>query len=196
MRVLVIFCHPLKESFQAGLHDIIIRELKAAGHEVDDCDLYAEGFTPVLTQAERANYYNIPSNREPVERYVQRLMWAEALVFCFPTWNFSVPAMLKGFFDRIFLPGVSFEISPDGVVRTTLTHIRYIRAVVTYGSPWWVAWSMGDPSRKMITRFMRMITGGKTHIRYLAYYHVNKSTPDKREQFKHKVAGVMRALPH
>lgn len=195
MRVLVVFCHPLTESFQAGLHEVVVRELKAAGHEVDDCDLYAEGFTPVLSSAERANYYNVPSNREPVERYVQRILWAEALVFCFPTWNYNLPAMLKGFFDRLFLPGVSFEISPEGEIRTTLKHIRYVRAVVTYGSPRWAAFTMGDPPRKIMTRFLRLVIGAKVNIRYLAYYHVNKSTPETREKFKQRVAQLMHALP-
>ena len=107
MRVLVLFAHPVETSFGAALHTAVVEELRAAGHEVDDCDLYAEDFNPVLTRAERLGYHDIPSNRMPVARYVERLEWAEALVFCFPTWCFGLPAMLKGFFDRVFLPGVS-----------------------------------------------------------------------------------------
>lgn len=48
MRVLVVYCHPVETSFHAALHQEVLKNLRAAGHEVDDCDLYAEGFNPVL----------------------------------------------------------------------------------------------------------------------------------------------------
>ena len=65
--------------------------------------------------------------------YVERLLAAEALVLCFPVWNFGLPALLKGFFDRVFLPGVSFDLRADGRVSPRLQHIRKIAAIATYG---------------------------------------------------------------
>ena len=60
MRVLVLFAHPLADSFAAALHRAVVAKLRQGGHEVDDCDLYAEGFDPVLSAAER-RAYNTPS---------------------------------------------------------------------------------------------------------------------------------------
>ena len=191
MRVLVVYCHPVETSFHAALHQEVLRRLRAAGHEVDDCDLYAEGFDPVLSREERLGYHDVPSNRAPVQRYVDRLLWAEALVFCFPTWCFGLPAMLKGFFDRCFMPGVAFDISDPANVRPALTHIRRIAAVVTYGRPRWVAWYMGDPPRKIVTRYMKRLTGPRTRVDYHAHYHMNVATRPQLEAFTRRVGDAM-----
>ena len=146
MRVLVVYSHPVETSYNAALHREIVESLRRAGHEVDDCDLYAEDFNPVLSRAERIGYHDVPANLAPVRRYVERLRWAEALVFCFPTWCFGLPAMLKGFFDRVFLPGVAFDFTDPRDVKPSLTHLKRIAAVVTYGRPRLTAWAMGDPA--------------------------------------------------
>jgi len=108
MRVLVVYCHPVETSFHAALHGEVVRRLREAGHEVDDCDLYAEGFDPVLSRAERLGYHEVPSNREPLRAQVERLQWAEALVLCFPTWWYGMPAILKGWFDRVLAYGFAY----------------------------------------------------------------------------------------
>ena len=194
MRVLVIYAHPVETSLHAELHRIVVRQLRASGHEVDDCDLYAEGFDPVLSRAERLGYHDVPGNTVPVQGYVDRLQHAEALVFCFPTWCFGPPAILKGFFDRIMMPGVAFDISDPQHVRPALTHIRSISAVVTYGRPRWTAVLMGDPPRKLITRYLRLLTGGRARARYHACYHMNVATPPRIERFKARVGRAMSRL--
>jgi NAD(P)H dehydrogenase (quinone) len=191
MRVLVVYCHPVETSFHAALHQVVLKNLKAAGHEVDDCDLYAEGFNPVLSREERLGYHEVPSNREPLKEYVARLQWAEAIVFCFPTWCFGLPAMLKGYFDRLFMPGVAFDITDPANVKPMLTHIKRVSAVVTYGRPRWVAWYMGDPPRKIITRYMKRLTGQRAVVDYHAYYHMNIATEPRLKQFMARVGQAM-----
>ena len=126
-RALVLFAHPCPESFSAALHEKVLTTLKARGWDVDDCDLNAEGFNPVLTTEERRAYHDEESNIAPVQSYVDRLQAADALVMVFPVWNFGYPAILKGFLDRVFLPGVSFKLV-DGKVKPNLTHIRKLAA--------------------------------------------------------------------
>jgi NAD(P)H dehydrogenase (quinone) len=191
MRILVVFCHPVETSFHASLHREVVDALRAGGHEVDDFDLYAEGFNPVLSREERLGYHEVPTNRIPVEPYLQRLERAEALVFCFPTWCFGLPAMLKGFFDRLLMPGVAFDISDPANVKPSLTHIRRISAVVTYGRPRWMAWYMGDPPRSIITRYLRALTGKGARIDYHAHYHMNMATPATLGRFREKVRKAM-----
>jgi NAD(P)H dehydrogenase (quinone) len=191
MRVLVVYAHPVETSFNAALHQTVLASLAKAGHEVDDCDLYAEDFNPVMSRAERLGYHDVPSNQRPVQRYVDRVQWAEALVFCFPTWCFGLPAILKGFFDRIFMPGVAFDISDPHNVKPAMTHIRRISAVVTYGRPRWTVMLMSDPPRKIVTRYLRILTGGKARVDYHAYYHMNVATPATLARFKQRVADAM-----
>ncbi len=191
MRVLVVYCHPVETSFHAALHREVLENLRAAGHEVDDCDLYAEGFNPVLSREERLGYHDVPGNRLPLQPYIDRLQWAEAIVFCFPTWCFGLPAMLKGYFDRLFMPGVAFDISDPAKVKPMLTHIRRISAVVTYGRPRWVAWYMGDPPRKIVTRYMKRLTGQGARVDYHAHYHMNVATEPQRKRFMARVGQAM-----
>ncbi len=193
MRVLVLFAHPLADSFHATLHRTAVTALREAGHEVDDCDLYAESFNPVLSAEERRHYHEAPLNREAVAAYVERLLAAEALVLCFPTWTFGPPAILKGFFDRVLLPGVSFTLE-DGVVRPALTQIRHLAAVVTYGRPRHMAWWVGDPPRRIVTRYLHWLTGRRAKRHYIALYHLNVATTATRERFVARVDASMRRL--
>jgi len=191
MRVLVVYCHPVETSFHAALHREVLKNLRAAGHEVDDCDLYAEGFNPVLSREERLGYHEVPGNQLPLKPYVERLQWAEGIVFCFPTWCFGLPAMLKGYFDRLFMPGVAFDISDPAHVKPMLTHIRRISAVVTYGRPRWMAWYMGDPPRKIVTRYMLRLTGRRARVDYHAHYHMNVATEPQLKRFMARVGQAM-----
>jgi NAD(P)H dehydrogenase (quinone) len=100
MRVLVVYAHPLRDSFAAALRDVIVARLREGGHEVDHCDLCAEGFDPVLTPEERRAYNTAQPDLAAVESHVARLRAAEVLVLCFPTWWYGMPAILKGWFDR------------------------------------------------------------------------------------------------
>jgi NAD(P)H dehydrogenase (quinone) len=190
VRVLLVFCHPVEDSYHGALHRAGRAALERAGYEVDDLDLYAERFDPVLSREERLSYHDLAVNRRPVQGYVDRLLRAEALVFCFPIWAYGPPAMLKGFFDRVFLPGVSFFLQ-DGRIRPGLTEIRKVAAVVSYGQPRWLAWLAGDPPRRLITRYLRLSTGRATKVIYLAHYGMNRSTDATRRRFLARVEHEM-----
>jgi NAD(P)H dehydrogenase (quinone) len=193
MRVLVLFAHPVESSFNAATHRAVVEGLKAAGHEVDDCDLYAEGFSPVLTRQERLDYHDTGINRANVDGYVERVLKAEALVLVHPVWNFGYPAILKGFFDRVFLPGVSFVLK-DGKVRPNLHNIRKLGAVVTYGGARWRALLMGDPPRKVIKRAVRAVIHPTARTIYLALYDMNRNDETRLNAFLAKVSAEMRAF--
>ena len=192
MKALVLFAHPCEESLGAALHRQIVTSLGERGWEVDDCDLYAENFQPVLTAEERRGYHDVPANIEPVRDYVDRLRAAEALIFSFPVWNFGYPAILKGFLDRVLLPGVSFRLV-DGQVRPNLTHIQKLAAVTTYGGTRLRAWMAGDPPRRHFTRSLRYTTQ-PDKMRYLALYDMNRATEADHKAFLARVAREMQAL--
>lgn len=193
MRVLVLYAHPVETSFNAALHETVVASLRAAGHEVDDCDLNAEGFNPVLSREERLGYHDEANNTKPVQGYVDRVMAAEALVIVTPIWNFGWPAILKGFFDRVFLPGISFKIV-DGIVKPNLTHIRKFAVVCTYGGARWRALLMRDPPRKVAHGPLRIVMNPLCKMRYLALYDLNRATQADRDAFRAKVAREMAAF--
>ncbi len=190
MRTLLLYSHPVESSYGASLCEQTRLGLEQAGHQVDCCDLYAEGFTPVLSRHERLIYHDVPINRENVESYVQRLKNAEALVLVTPIWHFGFPAMLKGFFDRVFLPGVSFELQ-DERMRYILTHIKKLAAVTTYGADRSKAFLVGDPPRKVVTRVIRAQIHPMAKTVYLAHYGMNRSTDATRLKFLSKVRTQM-----
>ncbi len=190
MRILVVYAHPVAESFVGALHRTAVEALRKAGHEVDDCDLYAEGFDPVLSRQERIDYHDLDINRRNVDSYVERLLRAEALVLIHPVWNFGYPAILKGFLDRVFLPGVSFQLH-NGQVWPNLQNIRKLAAVVTYGGDRVRAFLVGDPPRRLLKRVVRACIHPLAKTRYLALYDMNRNDEAVRKAFLDRVARTM-----
>src|ERR1700724_1050782 len=139
MLVHIINSHPCPNSFGGAIHRHIVEVLVVNGHQIDDLDLYAERFDPVLTSRERDVYFDPAANLTGVKTYVERLRSAEALVLCFPTWWYGMPAILKGWFDRVWLTGVAFTL-PEGLgaIRPALHNIKKFAVLTTYGSPWWL----------------------------------------------------------
>lgn len=179
---LVLFAHPVPDSFGSAVHQTTIKALEDNGWTVDDCDLNAEGFSPVLTEQERRNYHDETINIEPVRAYVERLRAADGLFLVFPVWNFGYPAILKGFFDRVFLPGVSFKLV-NGKVAPNLDNIKTLMAVTTYGGTRMRAFLAGDPPRKCVTRPVRFVMNKRAKMRYLALYDMNRVSQTKREAY-------------
>jgi len=193
MKVLVLHSHPVESSFGAALYRQTVESLKLAGHEVDRCDLYAEKFDPVLSRQDRLIYHDYPQNMELVEPYVARLKWAEALVIVTPVWNFGFPAILKGYFDRVWLPGVSFELV-DGKVQSRLRHIRKLGAVLTYGATPFRAFVAGNPPKKIVKRVLRAQINPIRPVTFLAHYDMNNCTEETRARFMNRVKTSMEAF--
>ncbi len=187
MRVLVLFAHPVETSFGAALHAKVVETLRTRGHDVDDCDLNAEGFDPVTTSQDRIDYYNLTINRRRVAPYVDRLLAAEALVFSFPVWNMGFPAILKGFVDKVFLPGVSFNLKEDGSYVPRLHNVKRIGVVCTYGGSRLMTLLMGDPPRRFLKRSMRFNCAPGARCDYLAHYDMDHTRPERRAAFLNKV---------
>ncbi len=191
-RALVLYAHPCAESFAAALHARVTETLTGRGWEVDDFDLNAERFDPVLSEAERRGYHDVGPNLATVAPHVERLRRAEALVLVFPVWNFGYPAILKGYFDRVFLPGVSFRLE-GGRVRPNLTHVRRLAAVATYGGDRLGATLAGDPPRRVVCRALAHVCRPE-RLRYLALYDMNRATAERRARFLARVGDAMAAL--
>ncbi len=192
MRVLYVYCHPLDDSFHAAIRKEALAGLKEVGHEIDLLDLYAEGFDPVLTAERRRDYHDPERNRRNNLAYADRLVAANAMVVQFPTWSFGPPAMLKGWFDRMFGPGIALDLSDPARAKPMLQHIERITGISTYGRPRWQAIAMCDPPRRIIKRYLPWFIGSRARVRYHALYHMNVATPEKRNRFLAQIRREMR----
>lgn len=185
MKIHVVHAHPATDSFGAALHARLVATLQQRGDELRDVDLYQLGFDPVLRADEWRGQEDPTQVPDELRPYVEALQWAEACVFCFPTWWSGMPAILKGYFDRVWRPGIAFD-RPEGatLIRPALHNIRRFGVITTYGSPvWYNRIFMQDPARKMLKRGLAGMCGPGVKQLYLAMPAIDSSTQVQRERF-------------
>ena len=193
MRVLVVFSHPCPESYNAALCKAVVEMLEAGGHEVRLSDLYARGFNPVMSADERRGYHSRQANTLPVADDLADIKWCEALVFVYPTWWFSPPAMLKGWLERVWVPHETFEMPTDTQpMRPRMHNITHIAIVTTCGASWWISKLIGEPGRKIILRGIRFLAKPGCRTLYLAHYKMDTSTQTSRKAYLARVVTKLR----
>ena len=132
MKYLIVYAHPNPKSFNHAELEVIEQALKEAGHETRVRDLYAQNFNPVLAAPdfEAMAKGELPSD---ILQEQEHIKWADALVFVHPVWWASMPAMLKGYIDRVFLKGFAYDYGENGVIPLLKGKKAY--AFCTTGTP-------------------------------------------------------------
>ncbi len=195
MRAVVVVSHPDRGSFVRALADRAVAGLGAGGHHVDLLDLDAEGFRATMSPAERAAYHGDEPILDPVvQRHADLVRAAEILVFVYPHWWSGMPARLKGWLERVLVPGVAFRFDDAGKVRPGLPQVRHLVGVCTYGSPRWYVRLVNDNGRRIVTRALRMSCGFRARPSWLGLYAVDTSTADERAEFLARVEREMADL--
>ncbi len=182
MRILLVLAHPLTDSFAAGVAATAKAALEKSGHSVDLLDLYREGFDPRLQEQERRGYFDTLYDTAGVDEIVARLRAADGLILVFPQWWFNFPAILKGFFDRVFAPGVAFDHEQSGGrILPRLTNIKLFWALTTTGSPWWVVkLYMGNPVRRLLKRGIAAFCARDVKFRMISLHDMDRVTATRR----------------
>jgi NAD(P)H dehydrogenase (quinone) len=197
VKTLVVHCHPDPASFSTALYRAACDALRRGGHDLRQIDLYADGFDPVLSFDERRAYLG---DTEVIEHHVQphvdALRWAEHLVFVHPTWYYGPPAMLKGWLDRVWLPGIAFlpPARRGGMARPALRNIRRLTVVTTGGAPWWWLKVIGDPHRKLFTRGLRALCAPGCRTTWLQLHDMNNVTRRECTAFLDKVSRTLEGI--
>ncbi len=186
MQVLMVFAHPRPDSLSAALRDAAKSALEAAGHTVELRDLHAEGFRPELNAEESAIFRDRGGELADVRSHTEALRRADALVLVHPTWWFGMPASLKGWFDRVWSHGVAFKVAANGI-EGTLTNIKRIAVVTTYGSPWWVVWYVGRLDRKLLRRGIAVLCARGCKVEWLSLTRLDTRTRPECDAFIERV---------
>lgn len=113
MKALVVYCHPNPASFNHAILDLVTEDLKGRGTEYKVRDLYSLGWDPRLSAAD---FQQLLSGKTPgdIGQEQEAVKWADVLYFIFPVWWFSMPAMLKGWVDRVFSFGFAYDMTEQG----------------------------------------------------------------------------------
>lgn len=195
MRALVVVANPNPASYGHALAEAAVDGLRTAGHDVDVVDLYAAGFRAAMSAAERVAYETDEPILDPqVAEHADLVRRAELLVFVYPTWWSGLPAILKGWLERVMVPGVGFRFDADGRVRPGLTHVRRIVGISTYGSPRPYVAAINDNGRRTLTRTLRLSCGWRARTAWLGLYRMDTRTDSERVAFVERVRTRMARL--
>jgi NAD(P)H dehydrogenase (quinone) len=189
VQALVVFAHPDPDSFGAAVRAAAVAGLERGGHRVEVIDLYGEGFRTAMTAEERLAYHSPQPLLDPqVIAHAELVRHAEALVFVYPTWWSGLPAILKGWLERVFGDGVAFTMHPEtGKVVPALRHVRVIVGVTTYGSPHWSRVLLGDAGRRTLHRALWLCCPRRTKRVWLGLDGVDGTAEDTRRAYLARV---------
>lgn len=156
MRVLLIDAYRPDDPDRAVV-DAAVDALSAAGHTIDRIDLVDEGFRAFMSEEERAAYHtDEPLIAEDATASAELVRRAEALLFCYPTITHTVPAVLKGWLERVMVLGVAFGFDDKGRIAPALTRVRRIGAITTTPHDWVTTRRHGDLGRRTIMWTLRL----------------------------------------
>ena len=196
MNVLVIHAHPDPASYSHHILRAAVDGLNAAGHTTSVIDLYTIDYPGGLSRDEwRAYETNSPVLDPMVAEHADLVRWADSLVFVYPTWWSSMPAIMKGWLERTMVMGLAFTLDERTKrIQPGLGHLRHLVGISTYGSPRWYVKLVNDNGRRTITRTLRLSTGGTARTTWLALYTLDGQTDDGRRRFLDHVRDSMARL--
>ena len=181
----VVFAHPWYGSFNKAILDAVGKSYEQRGKEYRVIDLNKEDFDPVLHDDELKVYSKGQSVDDKVKKYQELLKGSDELIFVFPIWWFSLPAILKGFIDKVMLKGFAYE---EGKIRLIglLGNIRKTALITTSEFPtWYIRLIVGDPISSFIRGTMRSV--GLKRVKWYNNDMTTTGSVNKRKRFLKKI---------
>lgn len=176
-KILIILGHPHEESFCSGLADAYAKGAVSAGHEVHRINLGELEFDPVLHKG-----YHEMQELEPCLLDAQdKMRRADHIVFIYPNWWALMPAVMKGFIDRIFMPGFAFQYDGKSSMPKKLLKGKTARLLVTMDTPpWYYRFYLKSPGHNVMKRSLLGFCGIKTSG--VTVYTVMKDSDEARRK--------------
>lgn len=185
-KIAVLLGHPDVDSYCGAIARAYVDGARAAGAEVREIRLAELSFDPVL----RHGYNEIQALEPDLVEAQAAIAWADVLVFAYPTWWGGPPALLKGFVDRVFLPGFAFKYRENSRFWDRLLTGRSARLLVTMDTPhWYYRLVVGQPGHRMMSRAILGFSGVKP-VRTSVFGPVRQSTGASRDRWLARAAAL------
>lgn len=187
MKTTIILAHPWHGSFNKVIMDTIVKQLINRKKEYQIIDLNKDNFDPVLREADLALYSKGMSNDELVKKYQLMLKDSDELVFIFPIWWYNVPAILKGFIDKVMLKNYAYTEGKSGL-KGSLTNIKTTTVITTSQAPtWYIKYFAGNPIKSSFIKATLKGIGLK-NVKWLNCDYTTSGTDKRRKSFLNKVS--------
>jgi NAD(P)H dehydrogenase (quinone) len=184
MNILIIYAHSNKKSLNHAILENVVKGLKEVNQKFEVIDLYAEKFDPVLVIDEKHRRRDL-INDPYTEKYREKIVQADRLIFIYPIWWYGVPAILKGFFDRVFVSGFAFQY--DGKLPKGLLKNKRAWVIYTIDSPsFFIRWFRKNAEWTVVRDAILKFCGIKK-IKRTRFASVKHSNNETRQQWLQKV---------
>lgn len=185
---LLVSCHPLEDSLCHHLVARVEAGLKANGVAYEHLDLYKRGFAAPLSAAERGSYFG-DFDDSGVRAEIAQLKRTETVILVFPTWWFGMPALLKGWFDRVWAPDVAFvHVPATGSISPILDNLKHCLAITTLASPWKVdRLLLHQPIKRVLKGGILKGCAPQATLEMLSLYGVNVLDEQRLDAFRGKI---------
>jgi len=182
-KILVILGHPDKNTLCGALAQAYAVGARESGAEVRELYIGDLKFDPILWKG----YHEIQALEEDLVNAQDAILWAEHLVFVYPTWWGGMPALMKGFFDRVFLPRFAFKYNKESIFWDRLLAGRSARLIATIDSPHWFDRLVYRSAGRLQFKYAILNFSGISPVRVSVLGSVKNSTPEKRASWITKV---------
>lgn len=185
MRVAIVFNHPYAGSYCNAILDAVTEGLRKGQHEIDLIHLDKDNFNPVMTSADLKAFRDKKPIDPKVIEYKERLEKADHLIFIFPIWWELMPAMTKGFIDKVIFPGVAYDYAnkENTRMKPLLEKLKSVTVITTMNTPKWLYFLLfGNAIKKalIVGTFFKM---GYKNRNWISFNQVKAATPEKRAKW-------------
>lgn len=185
MKIVIVFNHPYEGSYCKALLNSVTLGLQQANHEIDVIDLDKEGFDPVMRAVDLKAFKDKNPADPKVLEYKKRLEQADHLIFIFPIWWELMPAMMKGFIDKVIFPGLAYDYvnAKNTKMKPLLTKIKSVTMITTMNTPKVLYWGIfGNAIKKAMMRGTFWKIGYKNR-KWISLNMVKMVSPEKRQKW-------------
>lgn len=195
MKTLIVFNHPYEGSFCRTLLDAAVDGVRSGGSEADVINLDKDGFNPVMT-AKDLLAFTVARNDEEraldmldakVLQYKRSLERVEHLVFMFPIWWSLMPALTKGFIDKVIFPGIAYHYGKDDAMHSSLPMLKKVTIVTTMNTPKGVYDTIIGNTVWRALKYGTFVTIGVNDVKWLSFNMVKQSSDETRKEWIEEV---------
>ncbi|MBI9031291.1 NAD(P)H-dependent oxidoreductase [bacterium] len=185
MKTSIVFAHPWHGSFNKAVLDVVVESLSKRKKDYEVLDLNKDGFDPVMQESDLALFSKGQSKDKLVQKYQDILKDTDEVVFIFPIWWFGMPAILKGFIDKVMLKGYAYDYGKIGLIGK-LTNIKRTTIITSSEMPTLLLrFGFGSPISSTMKAILKGL--GMKNIKWLNKDFITKGKEKGRKKFLDKV---------